>query len=104
MGWFDEFINEQIEDAGDFFTEDIGKYIGGVGIATAGLWEWILTSTQETLPTTNGSEHSPSSEQPSDRVFMETVNKRLAQQLAQQSLLWDRRSQWLVEQTSTQSK
>tara|TARA_R100001509_G_scaffold162588_1_gene134591 strand:- start:12588 stop:13340 length:753 start_codon:yes stop_codon:yes gene_type:complete len=29
MGWFDEFINEQIEDAGDFFTEDIGKYIGG---------------------------------------------------------------------------
>jgi hypothetical protein len=28
MGWFDEFINEQIEDAGDFFTEDIGKYVG----------------------------------------------------------------------------
>ena len=29
MGWFDEFINEQIEDAGDFFTDDMLGYLTG---------------------------------------------------------------------------
>jgi len=29
MGWFDEFINEQVEDAADFFTDDMLGYLTG---------------------------------------------------------------------------
>lgn len=29
MGWFDEFISEQIEDASDFFTDDMLGYLTG---------------------------------------------------------------------------
>ena len=31
MGWFSDFVNEQYEDAADFFTDDIGEYVGGAG-------------------------------------------------------------------------
>ena len=78
--------------------------IGGTGSSSRGLWEWILTSTQELSPTTNGSGPSPSSGQPSDKDFMATVNKLLAEQLARQSPPLDRRSPWLGAKNSTPSK
>ena len=31
MGWFSEFITENLEDTIDFFTDDIGEYVGGAG-------------------------------------------------------------------------
>mmetsp|Transcript_15405 Transcript_15405/g.35256 ORF Transcript_15405/g.35256 Transcript_15405/m.35256 type:complete len:556 (-) Transcript_15405:1075-2742(-) len=74
--------------------------IGGTGSSSRGLWNWILTSTQERSHTTSESEHSRSLGQPSDKAFTETVNRLLAEQLARQSPPLDRRSPWLGEVTS----
>lgn len=35
MGWFDEFISEQIEDAGDFLTSDVLGYLTGTNTGSA---------------------------------------------------------------------
>ena len=74
---------------------ELATNIGGTGKSLRGLWKWILTSTQETSPTSAKSEQSQSLEQPSEKECTETVNRLLVEQLAKQFPQSARRSAWL---------
>ena len=72
----------------------LGKSSGGTGRATAGLWEWILTSTREQRGSESRSERSQDSRQEQEQDFMAGGNKSPWGPSVRRSRPLARRSKW----------